>query len=196
MPEMRRYVALLRGVSPMNAKMPELKRCFEQAGFGDVKTVLSSGNVLFSAHPAAESVLARKAERAMTAGLGRSFFTIVRSVAALRSIVDSDPYAGIKLPATAKHVVTFLAEPPKRKVTLPDAIDGTRIVAVRGGEVFTAYLPSPRGAVFMTVIQKTFGKEVTTRTLDTVKRLAADRTERRGASKTPRKSARRPLRTE
>jgi hypothetical protein len=31
----RRYVALLRGVSPMNAKMPELARCFEAAGFSD-----------------------------------------------------------------------------------------------------------------------------------------------------------------
>jgi len=26
---MARYVAFLRAVSPMNAKMPELKRCFE-----------------------------------------------------------------------------------------------------------------------------------------------------------------------
>jgi len=33
MAAMRRYAAFLRGVSPMNAKMPELKRCFEAAGF-------------------------------------------------------------------------------------------------------------------------------------------------------------------
>jgi uncharacterized protein (DUF1697 family) len=44
---MPRYVAFLRGVSPMNAKMAELKRCFEGAGYTDVKTVLSSGNVVF-----------------------------------------------------------------------------------------------------------------------------------------------------
>lgn len=171
---MPRYVALLRGVSPMNAKMPELKRCFEQAGFTDVRTVLSSGNVLFSARAAADSTLARKAEQAMEAGMGRSFFTIVRSVAALREIVESDPYAGMKLSAAAKRVVTFLAEAPKGKVTLPAEVDGARIVRVRGGEVFTAYVPSPRGPVFMTVIEKTFGKDITTRTLDTVKKLAAD----------------------
>jgi len=46
---MQRYVAFLRGVSPMNCKMPELKRCFEAAGFADVRTLLSSGNVAFSA---------------------------------------------------------------------------------------------------------------------------------------------------
>ena len=49
---MPRYVALLRGVSPMNAKMPELKRCFEDAGFGNVRTLLSSGNVAFDSYKA------------------------------------------------------------------------------------------------------------------------------------------------
>jgi uncharacterized protein (DUF1697 family) len=39
------YAAFLRGVSPMNAKMPELKKCFEDAGFSEVRTLLSSGNV-------------------------------------------------------------------------------------------------------------------------------------------------------
>ena len=41
-----RYVAFLRGVSPMNARMPELKACFEAAGFSGVRTLLSSGNMV------------------------------------------------------------------------------------------------------------------------------------------------------
>ena len=32
----------------MNAKMPALKKCFEAAGFSDVRTLLSSGNVVFN----------------------------------------------------------------------------------------------------------------------------------------------------
>src|SRR5690349_4890963 len=44
---MPRYAAFLRGVMPMNAKMPDLKRAFERAGFTDVKTILGSGNVVF-----------------------------------------------------------------------------------------------------------------------------------------------------
>jgi hypothetical protein len=38
--------------------------------------------------------------------------------------------------------------------------------------VYSAYLPNPKGAVFMTLIEKTFGKEVTTRTWDTVAKVA------------------------
>ena len=58
---MPHYVAFLRGVSPMNARTSELKRCFERAGFADVKTVLSSGNVVFDARASQEHSLERKA---------------------------------------------------------------------------------------------------------------------------------------
>jgi hypothetical protein len=64
---MKRYAAFLRGVSLMNAKMPDLKNAFEEAGFSDVKTILSSGNVIFSAPSASEGALERKAEAAMKA---------------------------------------------------------------------------------------------------------------------------------
>ena len=46
---MPRYAALIRGVSPMNCSMPKLKKAFEASGFGDVRTVLASGNVVFDA---------------------------------------------------------------------------------------------------------------------------------------------------
>ena len=62
----------------MNARMPDLKRCFEAAGFTDVRTILSSGNVVFSARAASPDALARRAEKAMAAGLERTFGTFVR----------------------------------------------------------------------------------------------------------------------
>jgi hypothetical protein len=37
--------------------------------------------------------------------------------------------------------------------------------------VFTAYVPSSRGPVFMTLIEKTLGEALTTRTWDTVKKV-------------------------
>lgn len=165
-----RYVAFLRGVSPMNAKMPELKRCFEAAGFSDVKTLLSSGNVVFDATSRSAEAIARKAEAAMTKGLGRSFLTIVRAVTALEEMIAADTFARFKLPAGAKRVVTFLPEPRKPKEKLPIELDGARILAVDGCEVFSAYVPGPKGPVFMTLIEKTFGKDVTTRTWDTVQK--------------------------
>lgn len=168
----QRLAAFLRGVSPMNAKMPELKKCFEAAGFTDVKTVLSSGNVVFSARAASEAPLASRAEKAMEKHLGRTFLTIVRSVDALRELLDDDPYSSFRLPANAKRVVTFLRDAPSAKLSLPLELDGARILRVKGKEVFSAYVPSPRGPAFMTLIEKTFGKDVTTRTWETIKKVA------------------------
>lgn len=170
---MPRYVALLRGVSPMNAKMPALKQCFESAGFTDVKTVLSSGNVVFTTREISESVLERKAEAAMQKGLGRSFPTIVRPVKALQALLATNPYADLAIPPAAKRVVTFLRKPPDTLPPLPLEREGAHILAIVEQEVFTAYVPNPRGPVFMTLIENIFGKDVTTRTWETVRKCSS-----------------------
>lgn len=169
---MPRYAAFLRGVSPMNARMPDLKRAFEAAGFRDVKTVLSSGNVVFTGPAASEPSLARKAERAMAQRLGRAFLTIVRPLDALHELLAADPYRGFRLRPGAKRVVTFLRTPPPRGLALPIDWEGARILALKGSDAFSAYVRNPRGAVFMTLIEKTFGKEQTTRTWETVGKVA------------------------
>ena len=170
---MPRYVAFLRGVSPMNAKMPELKRCFEAAGFTNVRTVLASGNVVFDATSRSELAIARKAEAAMSESLDRGFWTVVRPVAHLQALIEVDPYRGFRLSATAKRVVTFLREPLDAPPKLPPEKEGARILAIAGAEIFTAYEPTPGNPVFMALIEKTFGTDITTRTWDTVKKCAA-----------------------
>src|SRR5262252_4895631 len=104
---------------PTNCKMADLKRAFEAAGFTDVKTVLGSGNVVFSARAATDAALQRKAEAAMDKQLGRTFLTMVRPVDALRALLAADPYAGVALAPGSKRVVTFLREPGRGKLKLP-----------------------------------------------------------------------------
>lgn len=169
---MQRHAAFLRGVSPMNCKMTELRAAFEAAGFTDVKTVLSSGNVVFGATGSGRA-LEKKCEAAMEAHMGKAFLTIVRPVKALQALLDDDPFAGRRLPAGAKRVVTFLRSAPQVVPALPLERDGARILALLGRELFTAYVPSPKGAPFMTFIERSFGQDVTTRTWDTVRKVVA-----------------------
>ena len=77
-----------------------------------------------------------------------------------------------RLEPAAKRIVTFLRDEMRARLALPVELDGARLLAVRGKELFSAYLPSPKGAVFMTLIERTFGKEVTTRTWATVEKVA------------------------
>mgnify|MGYP001769846220 FL=1 len=53
---------------------------------------------------------------------------------------------------------------------MPLAADGARLLALRGTVLLTAYVPHPKGASFMILIERTFGREVTTRTWNTVKK--------------------------
>jgi uncharacterized protein (DUF1697 family) len=156
----------------MNVKMAELKQCFESAGFVDVKTVLASGNVVFSATSAPQPSLERKIEAAMQKCLDRSFLTIVRQISALRTLLTSNPYEKFKLPKGSKRVVTLLRTKPSAKLALPPELDGARILCVRGTEAFSAYVPGPQGPVFMRLIEKTFDEDLTTRTWDTLEKVA------------------------
>lgn len=169
---MTRYAAFLRGVSPMNARMPDLKRACEAAGFTDVKTLLSSGNVVFDAESASHASLQRRAEAAMAKELGKSFLTIVRSIDSLREMLDADPFREFRIAPDNKRIVTFLSAPTTATPNFPIERDGARILAIRGEEIFSAYVPSPKGPVFMTLIEKTFGKAQTTRTWQTLEKVA------------------------
>ncbi|HEV2180598.1 MAG TPA: hypothetical protein VGR59_09765, partial [Gemmatimonadaceae bacterium] len=111
-----------------------------------------------------------KAEAAMAKTMGRSFYTIVRPVEVLQQLIDADPYAAFRIAPNAKRVVTFSRTAHGGGLTLPIEVDGARILAVVGREVFTAYVPGASTPVFMALIEKHFGATVTTRTWDTVGR--------------------------
>jgi uncharacterized protein (DUF1697 family) len=187
---MARYAAFLRGVSPMNAKMPELKRAFEAAGFTDVATVISSGNVVFTAREAAVGALESKSERAMQEVLGRTFLTIIRPVDALERLLGTEPFRGFGLPDGVKRLVTFLRKPPSGKVALPVTLENAWIVSLKGSEAYSAYVPGGSDSpVFMTLIEKTLGKDVTTRTWETVGRVVKAARAAPKAAKAPRTPA-------
>lgn len=169
---MPRYVALLRGVSPQYAKMAELRACFEKLGFEDVKTVLSSGNVIFSGADIPLAELTELIESGMDKHLPRSFPAIIRKQNDLIALLDTDPYAAFDVSPEAKKVVTFLREPLEEDIALPIELHDARILSVKGKEVFTAYIPGEHGPVFMKLIKKTLGTGVTTRTWNTIKKCA------------------------
>jgi uncharacterized protein (DUF1697 family) len=159
----------------MNCRMPDLRRSLEEAGFADVKTLLSSGNVAFStARSVSIATLQKRVEKAMLDGQGHSFMTLVRSTAHLQRLIQADPFAAFKLKPGAKRVVTFLPEPlAESPVELPVLHGEACIHGLDGGEVFCSYVPEAKGPVFMYLLEKTFGKAITTRTWDTVAKCAA-----------------------
>lgn len=88
-------------------------------------------------------------------------------------MIAGDPFAAFKLRTGAKRVVTFLPEPlAASPIELPVMQGEACIHGLDGGEVFCSYVPEAKGPVFMHLLEKTFGKDITTRTWDTVAKCA------------------------
>lgn len=156
----------------MNARMPVLKACFEAAGFTDVRTLLSSGNVAFTARASSLSALEKRAEKAMPPGLGRSFDTIVRRAEDLQALVQSEPFAAFEISPATKPLIVFLRNPTELTLDLPAHRGDGSILGFNGSEALCTYVPGPKSSVFMSLLERTFGKTITTRTLDTVRKCA------------------------
>ena len=85
------YVALLRGINVGRAKriaMADLRTLLEGLGYRDVRTLLNSGNAVFTAPKSADTALASRIEEAMTRKLGVTAKVTVVSASDLQKAVD------------------------------------------------------------------------------------------------------------
>jgi uncharacterized protein (DUF1697 family) len=140
---MPRYAAFLRGVnlgSTRKTGSAELRACFEGAGFGEVRTFRTSGNVVFDASrkPSQASV-----ERALSESFGFDVEVFLRTAAEIRAIADGEPIDPALVEASdGKLQVSMLASKPSaavRKKVLALATDEDRL-ALGDRELY--WLPS------------------------------------------------------
>jgi uncharacterized protein (DUF1697 family) len=170
-------VAFLRGINVGGRKkvpMATLKEAFQAMGFKDVRTVLASGNVIFEA-PGRDPHLDMTISRGLEKALGFPVAVIVRTVRELKAIVASEPFKAALSGPDIQQYVTFLKgekNAPSR-VRLPAPPEGTRIVHVDPGEVYSVVMLS-RGRTpdLMRYLDRSLGPAGTTRNWRTVVKLA------------------------
>ena len=168
-----KYVALLRGIAPMNPNMQneKLRGVFEQLGFTDVKSVISSGNIVFTSPRTDVTAIEAEIEQAWPQKLGFTSTTVVRSLDDLKELVAANPFKGLTHSRELSLNVTFLKRPAADGVQLP-GIAGCTVHAVRPREMCVAIdLSSVKTPDYMVKAERTFGKEITTRTWKTVERI-------------------------
>jgi uncharacterized protein (DUF1697 family) len=111
---MAQYVALLRGINVggnNRIKMPELRRCFEALGLGNVATYIQSGNVLFEAAQAGPARLSARIEAALSERFGYQARIVLRSHGQMRAIVADAPGGFGSQPDLYRYDVVFLRGP-------------------------------------------------------------------------------------
>ena len=171
-----RYVALLRGIGPLNPNMrnDKLRGVFESLSFHNVQTVISSGNVVFETRTKDVAAMERKIEAAWPSQLGFRSTTIIRSRDQMLDLVASNPFGGRADSPASSLQVTFLKHPPDVELDVPSiaASGGYTIVAADDQAICSVIDTVGSGAAeFMRSVEKMLGKQITTRTWKTVHRI-------------------------
>jgi len=90
----KRYIALLRGVNVGRAKriaMADLRKLIADLGYSEVRSVLNSGNVVFSGPAKAQDTVGAEIEEALVLKLGVAARTLVLDRDELHAIVAANP---------------------------------------------------------------------------------------------------------
>lgn len=174
---MTRYAAFLRGVNVggVNLKMAAVAAALEGAGFGDVKTVLASGNVLLESRSAVAAVR-QKAEKALRDEFGYDAWVLTYPVDTIADISAAYPF---EREVEGHHsYVTFVSdEDVLRELieisALADPADNGEKIRPGDGVI---YWQVPRKATLESTMGKTMGKKrykssTTTRNLRTIDKV-------------------------
>ncbi|MFY2788385.1 DUF1697 domain-containing protein [Rhodococcus sp. MALMAid1271] len=90
---MSEWVVLLRGINVggINIKMADLRAALQDAGFGHVRTILATGNVVLES-PLTSDALKPAVETVLAEAFGYQAWVIVSDVPSLRQVVDAYPF--------------------------------------------------------------------------------------------------------
>jgi uncharacterized protein (DUF1697 family) len=112
-----KLVALIRGINVGRAKrvaMVDLRALVEKLGYGDVRTLLNSGNIVFNAPRANPEKVAARIETAMASDLGVTARVIVLTAGEIDEIVTRNPLIEIA-DNPSRLLIAVLNTPDDRK---------------------------------------------------------------------------------
>jgi len=173
------YVALLRGINvggKSKVEMVHLKTTFENLGFGDVKTFINSGNVIFTSKSQNSKQLVNQIEQAIEKDFGLSIKIVLRDIRAIKKIAEALPNSWTN-DATMKCDVMFLWE----DVDTPDVIkqlpeihtDYEEIKYVTGAVLWRADRDYARKSKMYKIIGTDLYKKMTIRNCNSVRKIYA-----------------------
>jgi len=173
----RSYIALLRGINVGAAKrvsMADLRAVVTGLGFGDVRTLLNSGNVVFTTSRAVGGNVGGRIERALEERTGVWARVTMLTDSELIEIVSANPLGKIAT-NPSRYMVSVLASPADRKLIVPLLKREWQGEVIALGER-VAYFWCPEGITKSTIapeVARLLRDGVTTRNWATMTKLHA-----------------------
>lgn len=175
---MPRYVGFLRAINVGGrvVKMERLRQLFEATGFTGVSTHLATGNVLFTAGRGRAAGLETKIETALSAALGWSVATFLRTPAEVASVAEREPFPREEVATAHALYVGFLREAPKPEAhaLLHGLRTPTDVLEIHGREIYwLCRVRSTDSELSGAILEKALGLPATFRNVTTVRGVAA-----------------------
>jgi len=134
-----RWAALLKGINIGGKKIPmtDLKALIEGLGYHDVRTLLASGNVVFSCDEDDGATLEKRIEAALAA-YGLKTDVVVRNHAELKAASDANPFPDAARDHPNHLLVSFHREPVPGELIekIPEIYDGPERLKAIGRELY------------------------------------------------------------
>jgi len=176
------YVAFLRGINVggrRSVEMSKLETAFRSLGFQNVRTVLASGNVIFEGPKSDQAAMAEAIRAKMESALGLKSDVILRTLSEIRKLAKSDPFKDCDVTPETKLYIAFLPhksrsaaaynyESPEKDIQI------FGLARIDVGAVL-ALSPSRGTTALLTILDKQFGRNITTRSWATIQKIAERR---------------------
>ncbi|WP_375435761.1 DUF1697 domain-containing protein [uncultured Hymenobacter sp.] len=173
---MTTYIAFLRGINVGGHRvtMDVLRRLFTELGLSNVRTYIQSGNVFFETEEQNRAQLTARIEQHLQQTLGYRVSVFLRSVAELEQLLTLNPFGHLAVTNDMRLCVMFLAEPAPVGLELPlfSPKADMEIVSLTDQEAFVVwYIIEGRPPASMTFLDKTLGRQTTTRFFHTAAKI-------------------------
>ncbi len=171
------FVAFLRGINVgghHKVPMAELRKEMEKMGFEKVVTLLNSGNIVFDAIAEDLEELEKTIEGHLEKTFGFPIPTIIRKAEMIDGLLKDNPFKDKVLTKEVRFYISFLKKEPKTDLDLPwrSADTSYEIIRVSNKNILSILdLSISKTPKAMKVLEEYFGKNITTRNWNTIKRI-------------------------
>ncbi len=173
----KKYIAFLRGINVgghHKVPMLELRKEMEKLKFENVVTLLNSGNIIFDAIADDVENLESKLSEHLEKSFGFPIPVILRSAEMINGFVIDKPFESVLVTKDIRLYVSFLRRDIETDLALPWLSDDKsyNIICKKYKTIFSILdLSLSQTPKAMGVLEKYYGKDITTRNWNTIKRI-------------------------
>ncbi|SRR5690606_431911 len=168
------YIAFLRGINVgghHKVPMADLRKEMEKLGFGNIETILNSGNVIFDTD---QDQLEEKITDCLGKAFGFPIPTVIIEFGTISELLNNNPFKDLNITKDIRLYVSFLYKDHEAKLKLPwrSLDDSFEIIEKRDNTIFSVLdLSVSKTPKAMEALEKYYGRDMTTRNWKTIERI-------------------------